>query len=68
MGQMVTSGYFAALGVAPVLGRGFRSLAEDDAVPGASTVAVVSYRLWRRRLRRSAGATEQTIGLNLGRP
>lgn len=65
MGQMVTSGYFAALGVAPVVGRGFRS--EEDAVPGASAVAVISYRLWRRRFGGDPRATEQTIGLN-GRP
>jgi predicted permease len=44
----VSGNYFDALGVTPVTGRGFTS--NEDRVPGASPVAVVSYRFWRQHL------------------
>ena len=47
MGQIVTADYFHALGVSPILGRDFS--AEETALFNPSPVAVVSYRLWRRR-------------------
>ena len=42
--QRVGSGYFATLGVAPLMGRDFTE-AED--VPGGPAVAVLSFRLWQ---------------------
>ncbi|HTU33106.1 MAG TPA: ABC transporter permease [Candidatus Acidoferrum sp.] len=40
-----TANYFDALGVHPVLGRGF--VPADGAKPGAAAVAVISYHLWQ---------------------
>src|SRR5690606_2878535 len=40
-----TPGIVRALGVAPVLGR---CLNEEDGMPGAAPVVVISHRLWRR--------------------
>lgn len=45
-GAQVTANLFDVLGVAPVLGRGFR---EEDAKPGASMVILISEELWRTR-------------------
>jgi macrolide transport system ATP-binding/permease protein len=45
-GEVVTANYFDALGVRPVVGRAFQS--DDEAGEGASPVAVISHRLWRR--------------------
>ncbi|MBI3695911.1 MAG: ABC transporter permease, partial [Acidobacteria bacterium] len=45
-GAYVSSGFFAAMGVQPALGRGFVA-AEDD--PKSNPVAVVSHGLWQRR-------------------
>ena len=44
VGQLVTANYFDAIGVRPVLGRGF--LAGEDVGRGAHPVTVISYRLW----------------------
>lgn len=44
-GVFATANYFDALGVRPVLGRGF--LPEEGAKPGAAAVAVISYHLWQ---------------------
>ena len=44
-GVFVTANYFDALGVRPVLGRGF--LPQEGAQPGAAAFAVISYRLWQ---------------------
>jgi len=64
-GQMVSGNYFTALGVNPVVGRGF--LPEEDANPGAHAVAVVSYGFWDRELGRDPQVTGRSINLN-GRP
>ena len=45
-GEVVTANYFDVLGVRPAIGRGFQ--ADDEAREGASPVAVISHRLWRR--------------------
>ena len=45
--SLVTSNYFDALGVRPILGRGFRP--EEDQGRNAHPVVVISYRLWKRR-------------------
>lgn len=46
-GAVVSNGFFGALGVAPVIGRGFQP--EDDK-PGSPPVMVVSYGFWQRYL------------------
>jgi predicted permease len=62
MGQIVSGNYFAALGVNPVVGRGF--LPEEDASPGAYPVAVISFGLWTRQFGRDPRVTARTISLN----
>ena len=54
-GAVVSHGYFAALGVQPVLGRTFS--AEDDR-PDAAPLVVLSHALWTRRF----GAPEEASG------
>ena len=61
-GQIVSGNYFAALGVKPVVGRGF--LPEEDASPGAYPVAVIGYGLWTRQFGRDPRVTARTIRLN----
>jgi putative ABC transport system permease protein len=46
-GSYVAEGFFPALRVTPVMGRGF--LAADDR-PSAAPVALVSYKFWQQRL------------------
>ncbi|HKW57109.1 MAG TPA: ABC transporter permease [Candidatus Acidoferrum sp.] len=60
-GQLVTSNYFSALGVRPVLGRDF--VAEDDA-PGAESVAMISYGYWQSRFGGEASALGSQIVVN----
>ena len=54
-GEQVSHEYFRVLGIAPVLGRGFRY--EDD-VPNAPRVTVLSDSLWRRRF----GSDPRVVG------
>ncbi|MGA2720944.1 MAG: ABC transporter permease [Bryobacteraceae bacterium] len=61
-GQIVSGNYFAALGVNPVVGRGF--LPEEDASPGAYPVVVIGYGLWTRQFGRDPQVTARTIILN----
>jgi putative ABC transport system permease protein len=44
--SFVTANLFSVLGVQPVVGRAFT---EADAQPDTSTVAIISYSLWRRQ-------------------
>ena len=46
-GEMVSGNYFEVLGVRPWIGRLFTQ--EDDRVPGAHPVAVLSYGYWQTR-------------------
>jgi putative ABC transport system permease protein len=46
-GEMVSGNYFEVLGVRPWIGRLFTQ--EDDRVPGAHSVAVLSYGYWQTR-------------------
>ncbi len=62
VGHLVSGNYFSALGVNPVVGRGF--LPEEDVTPGTNPVAVLSYSLWSRLFGRDPGITSRTIQLN----
>lgn len=48
--QLVSANYFAGLGIPLQIGRTFAH--EEDRVPGADTVAVISDSFWRRRFRK----------------
>lgn len=60
-GQSVSYGYFAALGVAPAIGRDFAEA--DDAFRGPKT-AILSYGLWQRRFGGEAGIVGSRITLD----
>ncbi|MEZ5319578.1 MAG: ADOP family duplicated permease [Vicinamibacterales bacterium] len=59
----VTPGLFAALGIAPRLGRDF---AEADASPGATAVALIGDRLWRRGFGGDPGVVGRDLRVNGG--
>lgn len=50
MGSAVSSNYFEALGIRPILGRTFRQ--NEDIGRNAHPVAVISYQMWNDRYRR----------------
>ena len=60
-GIRATSGYFAAMGSRPALGRTFQP-GED--LPGRERVAVLSHRLWRGRFAADPGILGRPIVLN----
>ncbi len=60
--QRVTGSFFAVLGVNTLLGRTITE--EDDKVPGAHPVVVISYRYWRRRFASDPAIVGKTILLN----
>src|ERR1700683_1380942 len=62
LGQIVSGNYFEVLGVKPVLGRTFRP--EEDRIPDAQAVVVISYAFWTRRFAASRSAIGATLGLN----
>jgi predicted permease len=61
-GQVVSGNYFNMLGVTPVLGRGFSP--DEDKIPGAHPVVVISHSLWQRRLGADPNIAGKTIDLN----
>jgi predicted permease len=61
-GLLVTHDYFRTLGVRPVAGRFF--LPEEDEVPGARAVAVLSYGSWQSRFGSDPRAIGGTLTLN----
>jgi len=61
-GGIVTSNYFDAIGVRPILGRGFRP--EEDAGRNAHPVTVISYKTWQQRYKGDAGIIGKTQYLN----
>lgn len=67
---LVSEGYFEALGVRPVLGRGFvadeygQALTQGESGLPAAMVAVISHRMWRDRFGADAGIIGSTIELN----
>lgn len=63
-GARLTLGAFRALGVQPVLGRGFQ---EGDDQPGADDVVLIGHDLWRDRYGSAPGVVGQSLRAN-GRP
>jgi predicted permease len=61
-GWAVSGNFFSVLGVEPTLGRGFRD--DDDRVPGANAVVVLSHNLWERRFQSDPAVigTRVTLG------
>lgn len=57
----VTDGFFRALGVAPALGRDFRS---GESQPGAARVALVSDAAWRARFGGAADVIGRTVTMS----
>ena len=64
-GESVSANYFDVLGIAPVLGRGFTP--EEERVPLAAPVVVVSHGLWQRQFGGRADVIGKTLELS-GRP
>ena len=60
-GTRVTAGFFKTLGVAPVLGRDFRT-GEDS--PAAARMVIVSYAAWQKRYAGNAAVLGKTVTLN----
>jgi putative ABC transport system permease protein len=63
-GRNVSPEFFAALGVAPALGRVFT---EEENAPGRERVAVISHGLWQRRFGGDAAVLGRAVTLN-GQP
>ena len=61
-GAVVTGNYFSTLGVHTALGRPF--LSEEDAVPDARAVVVISHRFWQRKLAADPGVIGRALRLN----
>jgi len=61
-GDVVSGNFFSVLGVGPALGRVLDP--EDDRVPGASPVAVLSYGYWQSRFGSDPGIVGRRISLN----
>ena len=61
-GAVVSANYFSTLGVNTALGRAF--LPEDDSVPDARPVVIVSHRLWQIKLAANPQIVGQPLRLN----
>ncbi len=59
--QLVSAGFFPALGVQPVIGRW---LTEDEDRPGATLVAVLSHRLWQERFGGNPAVVGQQVTIS----
>ena len=60
--QIVSGNFFEVLRARPALGRFFR--VDEDVVPSANPVVVLSHRLWRDRFAASPRVLDSTITLN----
>ena len=61
-GEIVTGNYFSAAGAKIAIGRGFAD--DEDRVPGAHPVVVISDRLWRRRFAADPSVIGKPVTLN----
>ncbi|HKQ78981.1 MAG TPA: ABC transporter permease [Blastocatellia bacterium] len=61
-GELVSGNYFEVLNVRPALGRVFNQ--EDDRVPGAHQVVVLSHAYWSRRFGADPGILNKTLTVN----
>ena len=61
-GYLVSGNYFDVLGVKTTLGRTF--LADEDRMPNASPVAVLSYEYWKTRFNSNPGIAGESCILN----
>ncbi|HEV8384901.1 MAG TPA: ABC transporter permease [Candidatus Acidoferrales bacterium] len=61
-GQLVSGNYFETLGVRPALGRMFTQ--DDDRIPGAHPVAILSHGYWTRRFGASPAILNQQLLVN----
>jgi macrolide transport system ATP-binding/permease protein len=61
-GSIVSANYFHAIGVHPILGRGFEP--GEDAGRNAHPVTVISYQLWQRRFKGDPQIVGKTQRLN----
>lgn len=61
-GYLATGNYFDVLGVRPALGRFFHQ--SDDASPGASPYAVLSYSAWQSRFGADPAIVGKTVRIN----
>ncbi len=61
-GQLVSGGYFALLGVTPVVGRSIGP--DDDRVPNGHPVVMFSHGYWERRFARDPAVVGRTIRLS----
>jgi macrolide transport system ATP-binding/permease protein len=64
-GLVVTGNYFEVLGVKLALGRGF--LEDEDRIPGANPVVVLSYEFWQRELGGDSSVIGSSVRLNTQR-
>jgi putative ABC transport system permease protein len=60
--EVVSADYFHVLGVNPSLGRRFRS--EEDSIPGAHPVVVLSHALWQRRFAGDPAVIGKQLSVN----
>ena len=60
--ELVTGDWFDTLGLTTILGRPLT--AEDDRLPGAHPVAVLTYQYWRRRFNGNPSILNQSVRLN----
>ncbi len=60
--QVVSGGYFSTLGVNALLGRTITG--DDDKIPGAHPVIVISYNYWQRRFAGDPAIVGKSVAVN----
>jgi len=60
--SIVSGNYFQVLGAQPLFGRAITP--QDDAIPGAGAVAVLSYHFWQQSLSTDPAILGKTISIN----
>ena len=60
-GQAVSGGYYAGVGVQPILGR---AITDEDDQPGAAPVVVLSHQIWQQRFGANPAVIGQPLKLN----